>query len=196
MDMWAGINHSQPAEANGCPDAVSWGVLARVAGGESVHRPNAAAHPQRQSSTRGADCWPEWQEMGGWPVTTLSIHNELLQARTFNWSMHVVLVPNPHRRHIWLEWKQLLEHFPDPVALKWEIKKTFWCWCTGGNRKDTCGQRCTTVWRATHSPVWFYRVVPPGRRPVQTHKIRNKWFCCTYVKLLLYVYFFKNYNGI
>lgn len=126
MDMGAGINHSQPAEANTCPDAVSWGVLARVAGGESVHRPNAAAHPQRQSSTGGADCWAEWQEMGGWPITTLSIHNELLQARTFNWSVHVVLVPNPHRRHIWLEWKQLLEHFPDPLALKREIKRPFY----------------------------------------------------------------------
>lgn len=44
------------------------------------------------------------------------------------------------------------------------------CCCTGGNRKDTCGQRCTTVWRARHSPVWSYCVVPPGHHPGNQRK--------------------------
>lgn len=44
------------------------------------------------------------------------------------------------------------------------------------NRKDTCDQRCTTVWRARRSPVWFYFVHQHENPPENTHThTREKW---------------------
>lgn len=81
-------------EASGRHGAVSWGVLASArAAGEKVSTVKTIEH------------------LGGWLLNRVAhyhthnvvmghVHNVLLQATTFNWSAHVIQVPNPHRRHI------------------------------------------------------------------------------------------------
>lgn len=57
-------------------------------------------------------------------------------------------------------------------------------------RKDTCDQKCTTVWRARRSPAWFYSVLQHGNPPKTQQTMKNEP-CYRVVHLVLFCSSFR-----
>lgn len=184
MKAWAAISHSgAPQTLKRRHGRVSRGVLTTAcvarAKVSTIKMQLLGWKAERQSSTWGADCWlsgRKWEDghtfYSQGVVTSVSkdasrtcVCDSGPQPPTTAHLTGAFIADEGH------EWRRkLLEHFSDSAALKVVINRTFGC-CTARCRKDTCGQRCTTVWRATHSPAWSYCVVPPVHHPEETRKI-------------------------